>query len=937
MKCLFLAVLVAITTVCLAGDLPTCESVASSYPQCNSGLDVVYEDYPNPLTDANDVDLPQNGWWWNPELSGEGVYIEIQQSNIYASGFIMFGSLYSYDENGDALWLTFSGPFEPYSDTSRWKQVADFRVLHPNDVAPVGTLLGTFSASLIKVNGGTCVDCGVIREPQPSIEVGSVEMTWTQPYKLRMDINGERIIELKPFDVMGEDGSFLTDGLWAIDKVSYGFTIIGNVPGTNEVDPYLYMGLESRRSIVNFNYYDVGSIWEGAFLYNDSQRTILEHIDYNEGVQCFLSSGVDSINGNRLSPIQKPYSNRNFGYRLEAAELGEHILACYYPENDTLRFIDVFYDTIGTPHVVVDLYRDTDMLAYLPKGDVKNFNAYIAASTDKDRNLGIYYSGQKATMIVYSDYSIESSGMHLSKLTEGGIAVDQMPDYSNSRLMWWGSGDSYTEARKYKSNGPLKDDIYPEQEVVNGFYSPTQYDKQKQKPYAGWFWDPSNPGWGMSYNIYTRADGSEFFFGAIFTYKENGKPVWYVLSGAYEEGKTLSVKASEFRNGTCYTCNNYHENEATGYEFDVDITWSDKSVLNMTINNTNYDMQRFDLYDADLEHRSADFLTEGKYEITGIRVEGTFKAFHDGVQWWDTVLPIEDDPYDRGYPIIRPPSENPARPQFVFSRTTAGWDKMDLSKLKTSERSRLRQTIGASDEAVFYIQDRLYDEHFMNLMTPAEYEVDYLANSYGRITFTDGSEININDKGWWNVTQDIGRMVLAYEPATNKVKIAHLGGDDIKRYPNISNGSFVLKDEFFLFEGVLGTSSDPNLELYPVSCPPGICSNPTELEQVVFNNEWYKRNFLTMNKFRAMGENISRMGDYSDWCPFGTLRKEGHMDPDLDPYTLKELSQSWDDPKFAGRCPTYFPDEAEQWYPSDWLFKTEGIDPGTFVEIYHEQ
>ena len=750
-----------------------------------------------------------------------------------------------------------------------------------------------------------------------------------------MIINGQRTIELKPLDVNGEDGSFLTDGLWALDVINYGFAFFGSVPGTTDIDPYPYMDVKYNRSTVSFTAVDVALMWKGAYLFNDSTTSLLEHIDYKVGVKCYLSSGIDAVESYTLSPVNKPYSNRNFTFAGEY--FGVHYLACHYPENDTLRIIRVFYDLIGTPYVVFDRSRLQDMLAYLPKGNVQDFNAFVTSANDNFNNFGIRFSGQLAQMVTSSKYSIESAGMHFSKITEGGVAVDEMPDYANSRNMPWSSGFSYADARKNKSNGPNINDVYPEQEVVNGFYAPTEYDKQSQKPYSGWYWDPLNSGWGMSYTIYDRADGTRFFFGAIFTYKADGKPVWYVLSGDYQEGTTLSAKAMEFKDGTCFTCTNYQANSATGYEFDVDITWGDKRVLNMAVNNKDFNMQRFDLYDGNLEQASADFLTQGKYQITGIRVEATYKAFHDGTRWYDAVVPNPNDEFGRGIMITRPASENPPRPQFVFSRTTAGWDKMDMSKLKSSEQSRLRQTIGVSDEAVFYIQDKLYDEQFMNLMTPAEYEVDHPINPYGRIVYVNHSDDNINDKGWWNVTQDIGRMVLAYEPSTNKVKLAHLGGDDIKRYPNISNGVFELKDEFFLFEGVLGTASDHNLELYPVDCPPGICSNPSQLDAIVFNNEWYKRNFFTMNKFRALGENLSRVKDYSEWCPYGALRKSGFMDSNLDPYTLKENAESRDDPRVAGRCPTYFPDEADAWYPSDWLFKTEGINPETFVEVYHEQ
>ena len=52
---------------------------------------------------------PQNGWWWNPDESGRGYFIEMTDGLMYLAG-------YFYDANGRATWLSSGGAVaNPYS------------------------------------------------------------------------------------------------------------------------------------------------------------------------------------------------------------------------------------------------------------------------------------------------------------------------------------------------------------------------------------------------------------------------------------------------------------------------------------------------------------------------------------------------------------------------------------------------------------------------------------------------------------------------------------------------------------------------------------------------------------------------------------------------------------------------------------------------------
>lgn len=62
-------------------------------------------------------------------------------------------------------------------------------------------------------------------------------------------------------------------------------------------------------------------------------------------------------------------------------------------------------------------------------------------------------------------------------------------------------------------------------------------------PETGWWWVASEPGWG----IFLEIQGSAVFL-AVFTYEDDGRPVWFVGQGSLGRGE-LSVLLQRYRNG----------------------------------------------------------------------------------------------------------------------------------------------------------------------------------------------------------------------------------------------------------------------------------------------------------------------------------------------------------------------------------------------------
>ncbi|APV51909.1 hypothetical protein BWI17_20875 [Betaproteobacteria bacterium GR16-43] len=74
---------------------------------------------PNGLTAPPQDNIPESGWWWNPEESGRGFFIEWQNGWVDMAGFM-------YDDSGNAVWYLNSVPTpDARSIASNWWQFAN--------------------------------------------------------------------------------------------------------------------------------------------------------------------------------------------------------------------------------------------------------------------------------------------------------------------------------------------------------------------------------------------------------------------------------------------------------------------------------------------------------------------------------------------------------------------------------------------------------------------------------------------------------------------------------------------------------------------------------------------------------------------------------------------------------------------------------------------
>jgi len=340
--------------------------------------------------------------------------------------------------------------------------------------------------------------------------------------------------------------------------------------------------------------------------------------------------------------------------------------------------------------------------------------------------------------------------------------------------------------------------------VEGGFYSPVPASNDAPvRSSAGWWWDPNTPGWGVSYQIFRRSDGSDYLFGAVYGYDEAGNPRWYTFQTPVNGMQTLDIEAFNFRDGRPLNYNGWRQN-TRWQTVPLTISWESPTKAVFRINNHDWPMQRAVFYRG-TGTPDADWLLTNTWRLQGVRMEATrntYYAWRYGENQWKK----------RGWG-----GSGPAilRPQAVFTDSATTWSRFDLNDLVMRDRNAIKALAGASDNAVYYLSDLRYDEKFMNYMKPEEWTEAEKTNPH---RLDDYYQVYRSEPLWYDEVKDAGRFLLVYEPDTTEVTLLHLGGETIMDYPNGPLGDVKLLDETVLFRGHLGSPVDQQVRFTPEVC-----------------------------------------------------------------------------------------------------------------------
>lgn len=112
-------------------------------------------------------------------------------------------------------------------------------------------------------------------------------------------------------------------------------------------------------------------------------------------------------------------------------------------------------------------------------------------------------------------------------------------------------------------------------------------------PDSGWYWNPSEPGRGVSIEVQ-----DDKLFVAIYTYENNGSPVYYYSAGPMTGDRTYSGTLAKTSNGQCLGCGFRPAIPAAVGTVTINFTGYETATL--TALGATLQLQRFDFSDTNL-------------------------------------------------------------------------------------------------------------------------------------------------------------------------------------------------------------------------------------------------------------------------------------------------------------------------------------------------
>lgn len=154
---------------------------------------------------VNSPDIPQEGWYWNPDGPGWGLNMAIQPSTQGEFGYFVQGSAYTYKEDGTPIWYSFSGSYVPNEDVYAWRENRGS--------------MGSLTSPIYETIGGNCLSCPHQQASLVDNDLGEISFEWSDPLNMTMTVGGVTK-NLKHFffhkGLNNNNIEFITEKVWYV-------------------------------------------------------------------------------------------------------------------------------------------------------------------------------------------------------------------------------------------------------------------------------------------------------------------------------------------------------------------------------------------------------------------------------------------------------------------------------------------------------------------------------------------------------------------------------------------------------------------------------------------------------------------------------------------------------------------------------------------------
>lgn len=179
-------------------------------------------------------------------------------------------------------------------------------------------------------------------------------------------------------------------------------------------------------------------------------------------------------------------------------------------------------------------------------------------------------------------------------------------------------------------------------------------------PIAGEYWDPTEPGWGLTMSIQPANFVSSGYYlqGTAYTYDDDGNPMWYLFQNEFtpnsdpyawrENRGPLAVFESQIgisHGGPCFGCTHSPNTVSLADKENITLEWSDPVTLKMTVDGKTKHLKQMFYHDG-LSSNNADFITKRMFFVHGAFSNNLNKPLFTVIKGTSVFYPLAQDVLD---------------------------------------------------------------------------------------------------------------------------------------------------------------------------------------------------------------------------------------------------------------------------------------------------
>lgn len=188
--------------------------------------------------------IPSSAWYWDPDKSGMGLNLTIQEAKHGQTGYFLFAAFYTYKPDGSQAWYTINSEYVPNPNVNAWREKKSIfgqsvlnTVTNPQVVEGANgnywgeedAWMGRVDSVLYETSGG--MPLGGAYRVNDIVEYKDISLVWKNPVEIDIYIDGSEtpdhtfVRNNLHGDLVLGDADYLTDGSYKLLGLRHGKSV----------------------------------------------------------------------------------------------------------------------------------------------------------------------------------------------------------------------------------------------------------------------------------------------------------------------------------------------------------------------------------------------------------------------------------------------------------------------------------------------------------------------------------------------------------------------------------------------------------------------------------------------------------------------------------------------------------------------------------------